>query len=257
MAEHSRIRILVVDDDIGTAETLGDILEASGYEVELAAGGPEALARFAAKPFDVVFLDIKMPGMDGVEVFRRMKRLGEVPAVMMTAYALPDLIAQAVREGVVAVLAKPLPVERVLHFLASLTPGRPILIVEDDASLAESLQDLLRSHGHTVSWVATGSEALAAVRREQPDVVLLDIKLPNGNGYEVLQAIRTEFPATAIIMMTGYGQELKALVDKSLAAGALECLSKPFDIAQVLRAIAKARAQRAGVRLQEPEPHGQ
>ena len=251
-----RIRILIVDDDLGTAETLGDILEASGYEVELAADGPSALARFAAKAFDVVFLDIKMPGMDGVEVFRRMKRLGEVPAVMMTAYALPDLIAEAVHEGVVAVLAKPLPVQKVLEFLAALTPGGPILIVEDEASLAESLQDLLQSHGHAVSWTATGAEALAAIRRQQPEVVLLDVKLPNGNGYEVLQAIRKEYPATVVIMMTGYGQELKAVVDQSLAAGAQECLNKPFDIAQVLRAIARARAQRAGARLREPDRPG-
>jgi two-component system, NtrC family, response regulator HydG len=248
-----KIRILIVDDDIGTAETLGDILEASGYAVELAADGPEALRRFGANPFDVVFLDIKMPGMDGVEVFRRMKRQGQVSAVMMTAYALPDLIAEAVREGVVAVLAKPLPVERVLHFLAALRPGRPILIVEDDVALAESLQDLLRSHGHSVTCAGSGAAALAEMRRQQPDVVLLDIKLPNSNGYEILQTIRAQYPSTAVIMMTGYGRELKGLVDKSLEAGAVECLDKPFDIAQALRAIANARVQRAAERLREPE----
>ncbi len=255
MAE--KIRILIVDDDVGTAETLGDILEASGYEIQLAADGPEALSRFKATPFDVVFLDIKMPGMDGIEVLRRMKGLADVPAVMMTAYALPGLIAEAEREGVVAVLAKPLPVERVLDFLAALAPGRVVLVVEDDASLADTLRDLLEARGHSVACAATVPAAMAELKRGRPDVVLLDLKLPNGNGYEVLEALRALHPSAASIIMTGYGHELKTLVDKSLAAGALECLHKPLDIAAVLHLVDKALTQCAAKRLREPTRDGQ
>jgi CheY-like chemotaxis protein len=245
-----------VDDDVGTAETLGDILEASGYEVQLAADGPEALTRFKATSFDVVFLDIKMPGMDGIEVFRRMKGLADVPAVMMTAYALPGLIAEAEREGVVAVLAKPLPVERVLNFLAALAPGRVVLIVEDDVSLADTLRDLLETRGHSVSCAASVPAAIAELRRQRPDVLLLDLKLPDGTGYEVLEALRALHPSAASIIMTGYGPELKALVDKSLEAGAMQCLHKPLDITVVLDLVDKALTQCAAKRLQEPTRDG-
>jgi CheY-like chemotaxis protein len=250
MAE--QMRILIVDDDAGTAETLGDILEASGYQVELAADGPQALACLQARPFDVVFLDIKMPRMNGVEVLRRMKPLCGVPAVMMTAYALPDLIDQAEREGVLAVLAKPLPVDRVLAFLAALSSARLILIVDDDPAVAETLQDILEARGHAVACATEAATALNVVRQEHPDLVLLDLKLPDENGYEVLQAIRRVDPSTAVLLMTGYGRELSGLVEKSLETGAFDCLHKPIDPAHVLRCVSSARAHRVADRLREP-----
>ena len=118
------MRVLIAEDDFGTAETLADILEGSGYEVELASDGAEAVSRFEAKPCDVVFLDVRMPGMGGLDVFRRLKRLRHVPAVLMTAYAQPEVAAEAEREGMLAVVLKPLPLERVLCFLAALGRGR-------------------------------------------------------------------------------------------------------------------------------------
>jgi CheY-like chemotaxis protein len=113
------IRILIVDDDPGMAETFGDILEAKGYQVQIASDGPQALTYVGKESFDITFLDIKMAGMDGVEVLHRIKqaRPGAL-VVMMTAYALPDLIAQAEREGALAVLSKPLPLDRVIRPLA-------------------------------------------------------------------------------------------------------------------------------------------
>lgn len=120
------LKILIVDDDAGMAETLGDILDAKGYEVKIARDGPEALAMFQAEGFDLIFLDFKMPKMNGVEVLQSMKRMcPKTAAIMMTAYAVPDLIAEAERVGVVTILTKPLPLDRVLKFLEETNAATP------------------------------------------------------------------------------------------------------------------------------------
>jgi CheY-like chemotaxis protein len=120
------LKILIVDDDAGMAETLGDILEAKGYQVKIAPDGPEALDIFKTEAFDLIFLDFKMPKMNGVEVLQSMKRICPgTAAIMMTAYAVPNLIADAEREGVVTILTKPLPLDRVLKFLEEMASADP------------------------------------------------------------------------------------------------------------------------------------
>lgn len=118
------LKVLIVDDDAGMAETLGDILEAKGYDVKIAPDGPEALEILQQESFDVTFLDFKMPKMNGVEVLQSMKRIRpQTSAIMMTAYAVPNLIAEAEREGVMTILTKPLPLDRVLKFLEEVIPS--------------------------------------------------------------------------------------------------------------------------------------
>ncbi len=249
--------LLVVDDDPGMAETLGDILEATGYRVRLASSGREALAALSCRPADVVFLDIKMPEMDGVQVLRHIKEL--CPAaltVMMTAYAVPDLIAQAEREGAMAILGKPLPVDEVLAFLSRLSRSQPVLIVEDDLGFQVSVRDILEAHGCTVTVAADAARAVELLRASRPDVVLLDMKLPGGSGYDVLREVRRLDPNVAVFLMTGYAKEYQALVARSLREGARLCLEKPFDPSAMLGHINGARREQAGRHLSGHTIHG-
>jgi CheY-like chemotaxis protein len=246
------LRILIVDDDAGTAETLGDILEAKGYETEIASGGLQALAHVQAKPLDVIFLDIKMPQMNGVEVLRRVRAISPgTLVIMMTAYALPELMAEAEQLGALAILAKPLPLDRILHFLEELTPARPVLIVEEDADLANCLLDTLKAHGYQAASAREAVGAMEAVQRFHPDVILLDLKVLFSDGYEVLRAIRRLDSNSAILLMTGEGMELKSLLEQSLRDGARLCLHKPFQPAEVLQHVAGVRVERAIRQLRE------
>jgi CheY-like chemotaxis protein len=244
------MRILIVDDDPGMAETFGDILEAKGHHVRITSNGVQALACIGEEAFDVTFLDIKMAGMNGVEVLQRIKRARPAAlVVMMTAYALPDLIAQAEREGAVAVLAKPLPLDRVIRFLTELLPRRPVLVVEDDPSFGQTLQDILERSGYSVTQTSDAVRVSAMLREAHPDVVLLDLKLPGHNGCEVLREIRSRDADVPVILMTGYGQELKTLVEQGLRDGARLCLHKPFSPADLLRHLTDVRTERAGNQL--------
>ncbi len=248
MPEH--LRILVVDDDSGTTETLGDILEAKGYEVEIASGGLQALTLVQASHHDVIFLDIKMPQMNGVEVLRRVKALRPITTViMMTAYALPELTAEAERLGALAILAKPLPLDRILQFLEELAPAKPVLIVEENRTLATGLQEFLQTHGYPATCVETVAQAIEVVQRCRPDVILLDLRALLSDGAEVLRAIRKVDSASILLVMAGEGEEPKSVLDQSLREGAHICPKTPSSPAEVLQYVTGVRAERAASRL--------
>ncbi len=108
---------LVVDDERGMRETVSEILEAVGYEVTTAATGDDALVRLQQREFDVVVMDIRMPGRDGISV---LQEIGgpPPPVVMMTAYAVEDQLKAAVDAQSFAVVHKPVPPAYLLDLVA-------------------------------------------------------------------------------------------------------------------------------------------
>ncbi len=118
--------VLLVDDDVGMVETLGDILAASRYQVATADSGEAAVARVQAGRFDAVLMDIKMPGLNGVQALRAIKFLApEIPVIMMTAYTRDELVAEAQQTTGFPVLVKPLDLDRVLAILSQIAPAPP------------------------------------------------------------------------------------------------------------------------------------
>ncbi len=110
--------ILVIDDDTGTTKTLRDVLEAKGYEVSTAGSGEEAIKLSRAKPHDMVFIDMKLPNMDGLGVYLAIKEINpETVAVIMTAYheEMKDFISWCLKKGVYTCLTKPLDVDKILE----------------------------------------------------------------------------------------------------------------------------------------------
>ncbi len=108
-----------------------------------------------------------------------------------------------------------------------------ILIVEDEDNIALALDHLMRREGYTLSRVANGAEALPAITRDRPDLVLLDVMLPEVSGYEICQAVRLDpgLAGVKILMMTARGNEMERR--KGLALGADGFISKPFDVADL------------------------
>ena len=101
-------RILIVDDEAPMRESLNDWLKEDGYVVGLAASGQEAIDMVQKGTWEVMLLDLKMPGMDGLETLRKVKEVSpEVEVIMMTAYATIDTAVQAMKEGAFDYLVKP------------------------------------------------------------------------------------------------------------------------------------------------------
>ena len=129
-----------------------------------------------------------------------------------------------------------------------------ILIVEDEAPLASGLTDLLSGEGYLPLVAANGRQALELFRRRKPDLVLLDVMLPEKSGYEVCREIRREDPRVPILMLTAKGEELDRIA--GLELGADDYIVKPFGVGELLARIRAAfRRQRALTEgpMEEPE----
>lgn len=111
--------------------------------------------------------------------------------------------------------------------------AKSILVVEDEDNIALALEHLMRREGYALSRVASGAEALPAIARQHPDLVLLDVMLPEVSGYEICQSVRLD-PAlndVKILMMTARGNQMERR--KGMALGADGFISKPFDVADL------------------------
>jgi DNA-binding NtrC family response regulator len=217
------------------------ILERKGYAVTTSRDGREAIEKVQEQPFDMIFMDIKMPLMDGVEAYRRVKEIRpEAVVMMMTAYAVEDLVQQALEEGAYGILYKPLDMEKVIAVIEEAKrakKGALILVVDDDPATCATLKNILIRRSYGVGITHTGEEAIAAVREEAFDVIFIDMKLPTINGLETYFAIRELAPQVTAIMITAYRQEMGDLVEEALRNHAYTCLYKPFDIEDLLRIV--------------------
>ncbi|MFH0871340.1 MAG: response regulator [bacterium] len=113
-----KTRVLIVDDDSSMLHTTALVLEGLGYAVDVARDGDTAIEKTQQADFDIILMDIKMPLMDGVETYKRIKAIHpEAAVIMMTAYAVEDLVAAALEEGACGVLYKPLDFERTVGLI--------------------------------------------------------------------------------------------------------------------------------------------
>ena len=128
-----------------------------------------------------------------------------------------------------------------------------VLIADDDPSISRALSFLMQREGHDVRTVADGEQALAAIERRRPDIVLLDLMMPKGNGYEVCRTLRANrsYDDIRIVMLTAKGGEADQRVGMDLGADAY--ITKPFAIAEVVACVQAVLARGAG---QAPLPGG-
>ncbi len=118
--------ILIVDDNISLCKTMSLILSRKGFSVTIAEDGPEAIEKVKESPFDLIFMDIKMLPIDGVETYRRVAKIRpDVVVTMMTGDAVDDLVHQALQEGAYGVLYKPLDMGIVVDFIYRVGEGEP------------------------------------------------------------------------------------------------------------------------------------
>ena len=233
--------ILIVDDNISLCKTMSFVLGRQGYAVTIAKDGPQAIERVKERPFDMIFMDIKMPLMDGVETHRRIKQIRpEAVVMMMTAYAVEDLVQQALEEGAYGIVYKPLDIEKVVAVIEEATEakeGALVLVVDDDPGTCITFKNILIKKGYEVGIAHTGEEAIAMAQEKDYDVIFIDMKLPTINGLETYLAIREINPEVVTVMMTAYRQEMAELVEEALANHAYTCLYKPLEMEELLRLV--------------------
>ncbi|MFQ5855970.1 MAG: response regulator [Anaerolineae bacterium] len=229
----TRHKVLVVDDQRSMRLTLSGIIEDQGYDVTEVEDGYQAIDMAKQTTFDLVFMDIKMPGINGVQTFREIKKISpESVVVMMTGFAVEDLVKAALDEGAFSVVYKPFDMEEVISLVESALKTVFILVVDDRSSDREILREVLMDKGYRVAEAANGDEAIQMVKDSRYDVIMMDIKLPGKDGFATFEEIKVIDPDARVLFMTGFVQEES--IRRALDAGAYPVAFKPFDMKTVL-----------------------
>ncbi|MGB6546226.1 MAG: HAMP domain-containing protein [Candidatus Acidiferrales bacterium] len=262
-----RKRLLVVEDDPAEQLSITELLGYKDIDVQVAATGAEALESVTREAFDCVVLDLRLPDMSGFDVlerFRETPALINLPVVVFTGKDLsPEEDARLhmlARSVVVKGVESPerlldetalflhrvvtdLPPEKQkmlerLHNSDEALVGKKVLVVDDDVRNIFALSSVLERRGMTVLTAGTGREAIATLE-STPDmaIVLMDIMMPEMDGYETMQVIRQNpsFRRLPIVALTA--KAMKGDREKCLEAGASEYLAKPVNTEQLLSAL--------------------
>lgn len=229
--------ILIADDLSSMRLTLGAILEDKGLSVVTVEDGYRAIEASRNTRFNIMFIDIKMPGINGVQTYREIKKINpEATVIMMTAYSMEDLVKEALEEGAYAVVYKPFDVDRIVAMIDELLGTRTlILVVDDHFDARETLKQLLESRKYRVATAQNGAEAVAMVKSQHYDVILLDVEMPGMSGIETFEQVKQADPEATVIMMTS-DNEANA-IESAARQGAYACLHKPFDMAKVVELV--------------------
>jgi len=234
------IDLLIVDDDISILETIRDVFQDRGYNVAMVEDGRRAIKLVSRRHFDVILMDIRMPGITGLDTYKEVKKLIPTAAViMMTGDSKEELVKKALEEGAYAVIYKPFNVKKVIKMVEEALKKPVILIVDDRIEDRETLRDILSGKGYRVVMANDGFEAVSLAEKGSFDVILLDIKMPGMNGVTTMERIKEFRPEAGIIMMTAYSME--EFVEDSLRKGAYTCLFKPIDVEKMMEAIGKVQ----------------
>jgi signal transduction histidine kinase/DNA-binding response OmpR family regulator len=265
---HRDLRILVVDDSANSREILNDLLVLLGYAPVVEASGAAGLAELrraagVGRPYQLVLLDWRMPGLDGFDVVRMLREdplPGPAPAILLvTAYGDEAIVREAARQGVAGCLAKPVGASTLLDAIngacgpqrggpapapprgaAARAPapealrGRRVLLVEDNELNRFVATELLCDvAGMDVTLAGNGHEALAQLREARFDLVLMDIQMPGMDGLQCTRLIRADQALAKLPVIAMTAHAMAGDRDKSTAAGMNDHVNKPFEPAQL------------------------
>jgi DNA-binding NtrC family response regulator len=233
-----KTKILIVDDDQNFCYTLSKILIQKGYETETANDGFMALKMAEEKEFDTVLMDIKMPVMDGVQTYKKMKSIRpEIVVIMMTAFSIDDLIRDAIKEGAYAVARKPFDIDTIVNMIEKSKNGALVAVVDDDPNIGKTMKSVLEGKGYSVTVCSSGEEVIALARERWQDIFFIDMKLPVLNGLETYLEIKRINPKAIVVAMTAYRQEVNELIEQAIKSGVYSVLYKPFDMDDAIKLI--------------------
>ncbi len=262
-----RRRLLVVEDNPAEQMTIRELLGYDDVDVHVASTGAEALAMLVGERYDCVVLDLRLPDMTGFEVLEEISQipsLSDLPVVVFTGRNLSpeeDLRLHTLARSVIVKdvesperlldetalflhrVVTDLPAEKQrmldrLHSSDEAIVGKKVLVVDDDVRNIFALSSVLERRGMSVLTASTGREAIATLESTRDvAIVLMDIMMPEMDGYETMQVIRQNaaFRRLPIIALTA--KAMKGDREKCLEAGASEYLAKPVNTEQLLAAL--------------------
>ena len=264
-ADQPGARVLVADDNPLAAVLLAEMLQAHSLEVKVVSNGREALDELARsaragseEAYGLVFLDWRMPDLDGLETARLIRDTVQPPfapaVIITTAFENARVVDQGSSLGVTAFLAKPV-LPRMLQSrleevygprdeeprVPNRLRGARVLLAEDHPINQEVAREILKGAGAVVTVAGNGQEAVQAVLQAEPpfDLVLMDIQMPVMDGFQATSLIREEFPQETLPIIAMTASALSDERERCLGAGMNDHIAKPIDLDELFQVLGK------------------
>ncbi|WP_300672640.1 response regulator [Desulfoluna sp.] len=272
---------LIVDDNPSTLMVIKRYMESFGFRTELAESGEKAIDLYLAaaegRPYDLVVLDVRLPGVDGIEVAQRIKETPQIkapPIVMISALGNEYEIRRAKQIGVDSFLLKPIKQSLLFDSIMEIfgyestrkeTPSRQpapsnefsdvtILLVEDNPINRMVAIEMMRGSGALIDTAEYGTEAVKKVAAKNYDVVLMDIQMPEMDGFQATRAIRHDLKRISLPIIAMTAHAMYGDREKCLAAGMNDYISKPIDRNRLFSAIRKNIRLSEALKMQSSYP---
>lgn len=270
MSEGERpLRVLLVDDEEEFLSSTSRPLRRRGFEVEVAPNGVTALELVGSRAFDAVVLDVKMPDIDGIDLFHQLRgRFPGLAILLLTGHGSIADAFETTKDGVADYLSKPIDVDQLADRVrravaaAACEPGgaQPaaagteqirVMLVDDELDFLESMRKVLARRRFDVVTASNGQEALDQLQQHLVDVVVLDVKMSGMDGLEVLRRIRERHPGLQVILLSGHPSVEAATLGVRL--GANEYLRKPPKLEDLVDTIRRLHRDRQAAILEEQQ----
>ncbi|MEM1418603.1 MAG: response regulator, partial [Myxococcota bacterium] len=235
-------RVLVVDDDPLNRRMARAMLTKAGFAVVEASSGSAAIDAAYAEDFDLVLMDIDMPGMNGLEATRQLHAAERAagrsvtPVVALTAHAMPELEARCAEAGMRGMQRKPVRLATLVPFVLA-HKRRRVLVVDDDEDLRPLLRALLEAAQVEVHEAASAAQAeavLEALAPRRPHALIVDLELPDRDGAQLARDLRARGVDVPILALTGHAADATL----ARAGGALSgALTKPVRRGELVAAV--------------------
>jgi GAF domain-containing protein/DNA-binding response OmpR family regulator/anti-sigma regulatory factor (Ser/Thr protein kinase) len=237
--------ILIIDDDVTVRDVVGRFLEREGFSVAKADGGKEGLRMARELHPAAVTLDIMMPDLDGWTVLAAIKGdpdLVDLPVVLMT---IVDEKNRGYALGATEYLVKPVDRQKLMDVLRGLcgSTGRPLLIVDDDDLGRRQIRAVLEQQGWRVTEASDGRDALTRLSEARPDVIILDLMMPEMDGFEFLEEMRRKAEWRDIPVVVVTAKDLTD-ADRRRLNGGVERIIQKTDRDDMLREVRSVLAKR-------------
>jgi CheY-like chemotaxis protein len=231
MASIKTPNVLVVDDEAIIRDFLSRLLTLEEIRVKTTDSGFKAIEMAKKEQFDIIFLDIRMPNMDGVAAYNELKKIApQAKYIMMTGYSLDELLKRVEGENIEAFITKPFDINEIVTIVEDYVRQKypeeiiNILIVEPEEIVSSFFKTLFQNYN--VTTVKTGKSALIMVAQRNFDLILSDMALVDMNGVELYSKIQEIRPNSRIILVTGDAKKTEGLVKSCLYQQIKDILNK-------------------------------
>jgi len=241
--------VLIVDDDKIIRDQLQKELKREFFKTFLASDGKTALESLSQEEIDIVILDVKLPDMNGLEVLQEIKeKRPGCEVIVITGMGSQEIAIKSLRKGAIDYIEKPIDLDELSAALGraqeklaekeELSYKYRLLLIDDEVEIVKRIQKFLEKEGYEAVGAYNGKEGLNIIENQKIDVVITDIKMDDLDGIEVLQRAKGLYRDIEGIMVTGFKDQELAI--KSLRAGAVDYITKPINLDELLFSIKRA-----------------